>query len=244
MTSAPTPTTRRVTCAIVPLRKDARNSNDYSAQTAAQQKKAYPDIAPALLDVPPAAGVATGRARRARDGLGHRRRRAGRPAHRSDRYHAVVRLQGRHRHSRDRERQRQPRGCALAVAHRRRRCRAPMRSGYGRSCGSSPRGSDRTVAASNRAGVFGSSASVTTWKAIRRPPSVTAIPSTLSGGVNRHSARNASSPPMTPMAEPAQGPSSYALSVFSATAVKANPPSRIAAPSVNPRGIPSIEPSL
>ena len=40
--------------AIVPLRKDARNSTDYSAQTGAQQKKGYPDIGPALLDVPPA----------------------------------------------------------------------------------------------------------------------------------------------------------------------------------------------
>ena len=39
--------------AVVPLRKDARNPTDYSAETAAQQKKGYPDIAPALLDVPP-----------------------------------------------------------------------------------------------------------------------------------------------------------------------------------------------
>jgi len=40
--------------AIVPLRKDARNSTDYSAETAALQKKGYPDIGPALLNAPPA----------------------------------------------------------------------------------------------------------------------------------------------------------------------------------------------
>ena len=39
--------------AIVPLRKDARNSTDYSAETAALQKKGYPDIGPALLNAPP-----------------------------------------------------------------------------------------------------------------------------------------------------------------------------------------------
>lgn len=40
--------------AVIPLRKDARNPTDYSAETAAQQKSGYPDIGPALLDVPPA----------------------------------------------------------------------------------------------------------------------------------------------------------------------------------------------
>lgn len=40
--------------AILPLRKDATNSTDYSAETAALQKNGYPDIGPALLNVPPA----------------------------------------------------------------------------------------------------------------------------------------------------------------------------------------------
>jgi len=39
--------------AVVPLRKDAGNPTDYSAETAAQQKQGYPDIGPALLNVPP-----------------------------------------------------------------------------------------------------------------------------------------------------------------------------------------------
>lgn len=39
--------------AVLPLRKDARNPVDYSPAVAAQQKAAYPDIAPALLSVPP-----------------------------------------------------------------------------------------------------------------------------------------------------------------------------------------------
>lgn len=40
--------------AVLPLRKDARNSTDYSAETAAQQKTAYPDLVPLQLGVPPA----------------------------------------------------------------------------------------------------------------------------------------------------------------------------------------------
>ena len=40
--------------AVMPLRKDAKNSTEYNAKTAALQKKTYPDIAPALLEVPPA----------------------------------------------------------------------------------------------------------------------------------------------------------------------------------------------
>ena len=40
--------------AVMPLRKGAQNSTDYSADVAEKQKKAYPDIAPATLDVPPA----------------------------------------------------------------------------------------------------------------------------------------------------------------------------------------------
>lgn len=40
--------------ALLPLREGATNSTDYSAQDAEQQKKGYPDISPAILDVPPA----------------------------------------------------------------------------------------------------------------------------------------------------------------------------------------------
>ena len=40
--------------AALPLRKGAENPADYSADVAAQQKKAYPDIAPAMLELPPA----------------------------------------------------------------------------------------------------------------------------------------------------------------------------------------------
>jgi uncharacterized protein (DUF1499 family) len=39
---------------VMPLRKGVENSTDYSAEVAAQQKKAYPDIAPVRLDAPPA----------------------------------------------------------------------------------------------------------------------------------------------------------------------------------------------
>jgi uncharacterized protein (DUF1499 family) len=41
--------------AVLPLRKDAANSVEFDATTAALQRKAYPQIAPALLDVPPPA---------------------------------------------------------------------------------------------------------------------------------------------------------------------------------------------
>lgn len=40
--------------AVLPLRKGAENSVDYSAEVAAQQKKAYPEVLPAMLDAPPA----------------------------------------------------------------------------------------------------------------------------------------------------------------------------------------------
>lgn len=40
--------------AVLPLRKDARNSTDHSAATAAQQTSGYPDLTPLQLDVPPA----------------------------------------------------------------------------------------------------------------------------------------------------------------------------------------------
>ncbi len=43
---------------VLPLRKAAENSTEYSAEVALLQKKAYPDIAPALLDVPPAQAYA------------------------------------------------------------------------------------------------------------------------------------------------------------------------------------------
>ena len=39
--------------AVLPLRKNARNPVEYRAETAAQQKLGYPDIAPLLLPVPP-----------------------------------------------------------------------------------------------------------------------------------------------------------------------------------------------
>jgi len=40
--------------AVLPLRKNARNPVDYKAETAAQQARGYPDIAPLKLDVSPA----------------------------------------------------------------------------------------------------------------------------------------------------------------------------------------------
>jgi uncharacterized protein (DUF1499 family) len=44
--------------AVVPLRAAAPNTLDYSAEVAAQQRRAYPDLAPAQLDVPPARALA------------------------------------------------------------------------------------------------------------------------------------------------------------------------------------------
>ena len=44
--------------AVLVLRKGVENPTDYSAEVAAQQKKAYPDIAPAMLDAPPAQAFA------------------------------------------------------------------------------------------------------------------------------------------------------------------------------------------
>lgn len=54
--------------AVLPLRKGAENSTDYSAEVALLQKKAYPDIMPALLDLPPAQAFA--RAERAARAMG------------------------------------------------------------------------------------------------------------------------------------------------------------------------------
>jgi uncharacterized protein (DUF1499 family) len=54
--------------AVVPLRKGAENPTDYNAEVAAQQKMAYPDIAPVMLDVPPAQAFA--RAERAALSMG------------------------------------------------------------------------------------------------------------------------------------------------------------------------------
>ncbi len=54
--------------AVLALRKGAENPADYSAEVAAQQKQAYPDIAPATLDVPPAQAFA--RAERAARAMG------------------------------------------------------------------------------------------------------------------------------------------------------------------------------
>jgi len=44
--------------AVVPLRRGARNPVEYQPATAAQQKKGYPDIAPALLKLPPSEAFA------------------------------------------------------------------------------------------------------------------------------------------------------------------------------------------
>ena len=54
--------------ALLPLRKGAENSTEYSAGVASLQKKAYPDIAPVLLDLPPAQAFA--RAERAARAMG------------------------------------------------------------------------------------------------------------------------------------------------------------------------------
>jgi uncharacterized protein (DUF1499 family) len=52
--------------AIVPLRKDARNSLEYSQEVARQQREAYPDIKPLVLEIP-AAQVFDRAVRAARD---------------------------------------------------------------------------------------------------------------------------------------------------------------------------------
>jgi uncharacterized protein (DUF1499 family) len=44
--------------AVLALRKGAENPVDYSAEVAAQQKQAYPDVAPAMLELPPAQAFA------------------------------------------------------------------------------------------------------------------------------------------------------------------------------------------
>jgi uncharacterized protein (DUF1499 family) len=54
--------------AVLPLRRGAENPVDYSAEVALLQKKAYPDITPALLDLPPAQAYA--RAERAARTMG------------------------------------------------------------------------------------------------------------------------------------------------------------------------------
>jgi uncharacterized protein (DUF1499 family) len=54
--------------AVLPLRKGAENPADYSADVAAEQKRAYPDIAPAMLELPPAEAFA--RAERAARAMG------------------------------------------------------------------------------------------------------------------------------------------------------------------------------
>jgi len=52
--------------AVVPLRKDARNSLEYSQEVARQQREAYPDIKPLVLEIP-AAQVFDRAVRAARD---------------------------------------------------------------------------------------------------------------------------------------------------------------------------------
>jgi uncharacterized protein (DUF1499 family) len=44
--------------AVLPLRQGAENPASYSAEVAAQQKRAYPEIVPAILDLPPAQAFA------------------------------------------------------------------------------------------------------------------------------------------------------------------------------------------
>jgi hypothetical protein len=82
--------------AVAPLRKDARNAVEYGGpEVAAQQRKAYPDIAPASLSLPP--GQAFARAEEAARAQGWEIV-AVVPAegpHRGHRHYAVVRLQGR-----------------------------------------------------------------------------------------------------------------------------------------------------
>jgi len=45
--------------AVLPLRKGAENPSSYSAEVAVQQKQAYPDIVPAMLELPPAQAFAS-----------------------------------------------------------------------------------------------------------------------------------------------------------------------------------------
>ena len=54
--------------ALLAVRKGSENSTDYSAEVAVQQKQAYPDIAPVMLDAPPAQAFA--RAERAARAMG------------------------------------------------------------------------------------------------------------------------------------------------------------------------------
>jgi uncharacterized protein (DUF1499 family) len=54
--------------AILPLRQGAENSTDFDTAVAEQQRKAYPDIVPAHLDMPPAKALA--RAERTARSLG------------------------------------------------------------------------------------------------------------------------------------------------------------------------------
>ena len=54
--------------ALVPIREGARNPIDYRSETAVQQKRGYPDIAPLRLDATPA--QAFGRAERAARAMG------------------------------------------------------------------------------------------------------------------------------------------------------------------------------
>lgn len=66
--------------AVLPLRADAPNTTEYGGEpVAAQQRDAYPDLQPAILNLPPPPGLRPGAGGRARNGLGPRgRRRDGR----------------------------------------------------------------------------------------------------------------------------------------------------------------------
>ena len=94
--------------AVLPLRKDAPNSAEYGgAKLAALQQQAYPDLAPAVLELPPRAAfdLALNVARASGWEIVAA---APRQSHRSYRRYAFVRLQGRHRDSHHAGGQRQP----------------------------------------------------------------------------------------------------------------------------------------
>ena len=92
----------------------------------------------------------------------------------------------------------------------------------------------------SRAGTFGLSASVTTCSVSDLPFLQHRDAFAPQAGDRRHNPRSAPLPPTIPIAEPAQGAVRVGVYVaLSATAVNANPPSRSAAPSVNPSGIPA-----
>ena len=86
--------------AVLPLRRGPRIARLRAGQQAAEQRKGYPDIVP--LQLPLAPSVAFDNAERAARAMGWQVVAAApeQAAHRGDRHHAAVRLQGRHRRAR------------------------------------------------------------------------------------------------------------------------------------------------